>query len=203
MTREEIIAANPIVDFVRSRGHELKPAGQNFVTNACPQTQHKRGHRPVMIYPKTQSWSCHDCKVGGSVIDWLAKEKGISGADALRDLAGGHNGSKPSAKVVKTYDYTDVSGHLLYQVCRYVPKDFKQRCPDGRGGWVWNTKGVEKVLFRLPEITKTSRTACPYSSARAKRTCLTWRSADFPRHAIQAARANGRIHIPKLYAVLM
>ena len=34
MTREEIIAANPIVDFVRSRGHELKPAGENFVTNA-------------------------------------------------------------------------------------------------------------------------------------------------------------------------
>ena len=44
MSREEIIAANPIVEFVRSRGHELKPAGQNFVTNALPvTTQHKRG----------------------------------------------------------------------------------------------------------------------------------------------------------------
>ena len=154
LDRHEVLAANPIVDFVRNRGHALMRAGENFVTSGCPAAQHKRGHRPVMIYPKTQSWNCHDCKVGGSVIDWLAKEKGISGADALRELGGGRNGSKPSAKLVKTYDYTDESGQLLYQVCRYVPKDFKQRRPDGRGDWIWNTKGVEKVLFRLPEITQ-------------------------------------------------
>ena len=30
MTREEIINANPIVDLVRSRGHERKPAGQKL-----------------------------------------------------------------------------------------------------------------------------------------------------------------------------
>jgi hypothetical protein len=64
MTRAEIIAANPMVDFVCNRGHELRPAGQNFVTSGCPVTQHRRGHRPVMIYPATQSWSCHDCKKG-------------------------------------------------------------------------------------------------------------------------------------------
>ena len=69
MSREEIMSANPIADFVRSRGHELKTAGENFVTSGCPVTEHKRGHRPVMIYSKTQSWNCHDCKVGGTVID--------------------------------------------------------------------------------------------------------------------------------------
>jgi DNA primase len=102
MTREQIIEANPIVDFVRNRGHELKPAGQNFVTNACPQTQHKRGHRPVMIYPETQSWSCHDCKVGGTVIDWVMHEKNVTAAEAMRELAGGLNGSEPVAGFVKT-----------------------------------------------------------------------------------------------------
>ena len=75
MSRDEIIAANPIANFIRSRGHELKRAGENFVTSGCAVTQHKRGHRPVMIYPQTQSWSCHDCKVGGSVIDWVMREK--------------------------------------------------------------------------------------------------------------------------------
>jgi hypothetical protein len=50
MSREGIIAGNPIADFVRSRGHELRRAGQNFVTGGCPVAQHKRGHRPVMIY---------------------------------------------------------------------------------------------------------------------------------------------------------
>lgn len=137
MNRDELIFTNPIADFVRSRGHELKRAGENFVTSGCPVTHHKRGHRPVMIYPKTQSWSCHDCKIGGTVIDWVAKEKGISGADALHKLAGARNGSEPAASLVKTYDYTDERGQLLYQVCRYDPKDFKQRRPDGRGSWLW------------------------------------------------------------------
>jgi hypothetical protein len=48
MNREEIISANPIVDFVRDRGHELKRAGENFVTSACPVGPHKKqGHTPV------------------------------------------------------------------------------------------------------------------------------------------------------------
>jgi hypothetical protein len=159
MNRDEIIAANPIADFVRSRGHELKRAGENFETSGCPVTQHKRGHRPVMIYPKTQSWNCHDCEVGGTVIDWLANEKGISGADALRDLADGNDGARPAAKIVKTYDYTDESGNLLYQTCRYQPKDFRQRRPDGKGGWIWNLDGIGRVLYRLPEVLK-AQTVC-------------------------------------------
>jgi hypothetical protein len=55
---------------------------------------------------------------------------------------------------VATYDYTDEAGKLLYQVCRFEPKDFRQRQPDGYGGWVWNLKGVQRVLYRLPEVLK-------------------------------------------------
>jgi hypothetical protein len=106
-----------------------------------------------MIYPKTQSWSCHDCKVGGSVIDWVMRAENISAADALRILAGGRNGS---SEPVATYDYTDERGKLLYQVCRFDPKDFRQRRPDPTAldAWIWNTHGIEKVLFRLAEITQ-------------------------------------------------
>ena len=32
------------------------------------------------------------------------------------------------------------------------PRDFLQRRPDGSGGWDWNLKGVEPVLYRLPEV---------------------------------------------------
>jgi 5S rRNA maturation endonuclease (ribonuclease M5) len=156
MTREEIIAGNSIADFVRSGGHELRRAGQNFVTSGCPVTQHKRGHRPVMIYPETQSWSCHDCKRGGSVIDWLMIEKNINAADAMRILGGGNNSS---SELVATYDYTDESGNLLYQTCRYQPKNFRQRRPDGKGGWIWNLDGVRRVLYCLPEVLK-AQTVC-------------------------------------------
>ena len=51
-----------------------------------------------------------------------------------------------------TYDYCDESGVLLFQVCRYSPKGFRQRRPDGNGGWLWNINGVRRVLYRLPEL---------------------------------------------------
>lgn len=53
---------------------------------------------------------------------------------------------------VACYDYRDESGVLRYQVVRFEPKDFRQRRPDGSGGWVWNLQGVERVLYRLPEL---------------------------------------------------
>jgi hypothetical protein len=56
------------------------------------------------------------------------------------------------AELVATYDYRDESGALLYQVCRFFPKTFKQRCPDGAGGWTWRLNGVRRVLYRLPEL---------------------------------------------------
>ena len=62
------------------------------------------------------------------------------------------NGS--GKQIVAIYDYQDASGKVVFQVVRYSPKNFRQRKPDGKGGWIWNTKGLEKVLFRLPEIKK-------------------------------------------------
>ncbi len=60
----------------------------------------------------------------------------------------------PPGSVVATYHYTDGAGRLLYDVIRYAPKSFKQRRPDGQDGWIWNLRGVERVLYRLPEVLK-------------------------------------------------
>ena len=54
-------------------------------------------------------------------------------------------------KIIDTYDYRDASGSLLYQVVRYEPKDFKQRYPDGAGGWIWK-KHPHQVLYHLREV---------------------------------------------------
>jgi DNA primase len=35
---------------------------------------------------------------------------------------------------------------------RLDPKDFRQRVPDGRTGWSWSMKGVERILYNLPRI---------------------------------------------------
>ena len=51
---------------------------------------------------------------------------------------------------------TDADGVLLFQVCRFDPKDFRQRRPDPDhpGQWIWKMSGVERVLYRLPEVLK-------------------------------------------------
>lgn len=50
------------------------------------------------------------------------------------------------------YDYLDADGILKYQVCRFPPKDFRQRRPDGHGGWIWKMAGVKRLPYRLPEL---------------------------------------------------
>lgn len=58
-----------------------------------------------------------------------------------------------SRAIEATYDYTDAEGVLRYQVVRYRPKAFKQRTPDGRGGWTWKGPGKSELLiYRLPEV---------------------------------------------------
>jgi len=65
------------------------------------------------------------------------------------------SGGKPEISVI--YDYTDEKGETLFQTVRFIPKDFRQRRPDGRGGWEWNLKGVRLVPYRLPDLLKSSQ----------------------------------------------
>lgn len=59
---------------------------------------------------------------------------------------------KDKASIVAVYDYVDAAGALRFQTVRFAPKDFRQRRPDGKGGWAWNLKGVLLVLYRLPSV---------------------------------------------------
>jgi putative DNA primase/helicase len=70
---------------------------------------------------------------------------------SLADLAGPGNGQhKGGPNIVATYDYTDEKGELLYQTVRFDPKDFRQRRPDGVGGWAWNLGHTRRVPYHLP-----------------------------------------------------
>jgi hypothetical protein len=87
---------------------------------------------------------CH----AGCTVEQVVSKLGLTLAD-LFPRTGNDRG-----KIVATYEYPDEHGDLLFQVVRFDPKDFKQRRPDGNGGWVWNLKGVRRVLYRLPQILK-------------------------------------------------
>lgn len=54
--------------------------------------------------------------------------------------------------IVARYPYTSETGQLLYEVVRYSDKSFRQRRPDGQGGWIWSIKDVRRVLYRLPAV---------------------------------------------------
>jgi hypothetical protein len=89
----------------------------------------------------------------GCSVESICSALKITPADLFRD--NGHANS-PARRITATYDYQDRDGKLLFQKVRYDPKDFRQRKPDSTAldGWTWNTRGVQKVLFRLPEILR-------------------------------------------------
>jgi hypothetical protein len=58
------------------------------------------------------------------------------------------------SRVVCAYPYSDEGGTLLYEVVRLEPKSFRQRRPDGNGGWIWKLEGMRRVIYRWPEILR-------------------------------------------------
>lgn len=50
------------------------------------------------------------------------------------------------------YVYRARDGSVRMEVVRFTGKRFRQRRPDGNGGWIWNLRGVERVLYRLDEL---------------------------------------------------
>jgi putative DNA primase/helicase len=115
---------------------------------------------------KAGTWFDHEANQGGGVVDlvrrelrlglgevaeWLHRHVGMAPLpEAPHPLAGRR---KPSmGRIVATYDYHAANGALAFQVVRFDPKDFRQRRPDGAGGWSWSVKGLDLVPYRLPAL---------------------------------------------------
>jgi uncharacterized protein (DUF927 family) len=78
-------------------------------------------------------------------------------------LVGRAEGSERNPAV--HYPYTDADGKLLFEVVRHVgprgEKTFRQRRPDGEGGWTWNLNGVQRVPYRLADVLKAETVYLP------------------------------------------
>jgi hypothetical protein len=107
------------------------------------------------------------CGVGGNWWKFVGFIAGVNSEDkaaisgwlrehGLTDGTGSASGLN-ALQHVETYPYVDEEGRLLYEVVRLIPKGFRQRRPDGNGGWVWNMQSIRRVLFRLPEVRKATR----------------------------------------------
>jgi hypothetical protein len=129
----------------------------------------------------------HEHKQGGGVLDLIRHVKGeaIDPVEWMRcegflSRRAATNGSHKSAAEVEpetkretevTFDYTDESGQLLFQVVRFVfrkpdgllaltpqgkpKKTFRQRRRDPKTNvWIWDVEGVRLVPYRLPDLIK-------------------------------------------------
>ena len=125
---------------VLSHFSNVRRSGDGWVAR-CP--AHEDKNPSLAIHERDGKVLVH-CHAGCATENVLAAV-GLTMADLFA-------GSAPEPRIVATYPYTDEADSLLFEVVRYEPKSFRQRRPDGRGGWVWNLDGVRRVLYRLPEV---------------------------------------------------
>jgi hypothetical protein len=80
--------------------------------------------------------------------------RGKLGMPAFKPNKGnGADRPKPQPRIIASYDYTDTGRDVSYQVVKYDPKGFRQRQPDGNGGWLWKSSD-RRTLYRLPDLKK-------------------------------------------------
>ena len=131
-------------DILREFGLRPRSTAPGRYYTTCPQCSAKRtrSHQNnkvlgITIDDKGVAFGCNHCgHTGGAYYNGKANGK-ANGQDQFE----------------ATYDYVDENEILLFQVCRKPNKGgFPQRHLNGKGNWVWGTKGIRKVLYRLPEL---------------------------------------------------
>lgn len=152
MSREQIIASNPLNVVIESYGIMLHKKGSE-IAGLCP--FHPDKSPSLRVNVQKQTWFCDPCQKGGSVIDFVAMKDGISVGDAMRKLSKETSPLPPTKnKEVCRYEYKDEKGDILYKVVRYEPKTFRQCHAGADGKAVWNMEGVRRVLYNLPQVIK-------------------------------------------------
>jgi putative DNA primase/helicase len=145
--------------FLEDRGHEITRSG-NTVYIHCVNPNHPDRNPSMAVYPAEAKAYCFGCGMSADVFD-LAP--GNDFAERLRFVAEWAGtpapGSSRTARrrrgpMAAFYDYPDANGRLVFQVVRHRdPKAFRQRQPDGSGGWVDSLAGIDWFpLFDLPAL---------------------------------------------------
>lgn len=112
----------------------------------------------VLLTCRSQKCELDDiCQALGLRVGELFPDRSQAGQKCPRDIdlppAAGRTPRRATyGEVAATYDYCDRDGGLVFQVVRHAEKRFRQRRPDGRGGWANNVNGVTRVPYRLPDL---------------------------------------------------
>jgi hypothetical protein len=172
------IMNNTEIDFVSLMepvAHRLLGAPNKALSGAKDLRYGTKGSLSINLAKGT--WYDHEAGNGGGCLDFVARETGLQDADAVQWLRQEglltnnassqrlNDGSTQRAarlhplsdfKLVAKFDYVAVDSTQLFQVLRFERPDgtktFRQRHRDAKGSWVNNVDGVERVLYRLPDV---------------------------------------------------
>jgi len=192
---------------VARRCRDLKRVGSEW---KCLSPFNQEKTPSFTVNDHKQLWKDFSSGKGGDIFKFEMEMTGATFMQAVEDLAAlasmtipgkgpapranGQSGaampSKAGWKIVATFDYKDVDGALLYQVCRQEwtdggkqKKSFLQRrhVPGDGGGWVWGldadtyVKGKSGDWYDELALTGTSSAlARPRRSASPSRPAPTW-----------------------------
>jgi hypothetical protein len=131
----------------------------------CPGHEDNMPSLEIFIKPDRVLLHCF----AGCKVDDILRKIGLKWSDLFARKEGEMKGNAAKTRLEAVYDYRGLDGKLLYQSLKYRNEDgskrFVMRQPDGGGGWVNNLNGIDRVLFRLPELQlmlqqTTSRIVC-------------------------------------------
>jgi len=131
---------------ILARLHGVRKTGENQWQARCP--AHDDKHASLSVSTGADGRVLLHCHAGCGAMQ-------VCGAMGVRigALFPPRDESKaPTGQIVAEYNYCDADGKLTFQVVRMEPKDFRQRRPDGKGGWTWNLGDTPRVLYRLPQL---------------------------------------------------
>jgi hypothetical protein len=135
------IKSRDLKKYLENKGFEFR---KNMTL--CP--FHKDSNPSLAVNNKNGSyvWYCHSCEEGGSVIDFVMKQEGISKGDAIKKLKEYYHIENEKPKIVKKYPYKR-DGKTQYVINRFSPKDFRA---DRK------MTGIERIPYHYDDVIKAS-----------------------------------------------
>jgi hypothetical protein len=100
----------------------------------CP--NHPDHNPSLSISEKVKLYHCFSCGWSGKLFE----------GDSIQQ----------SKKILACYRYEDEDGKLLYEILRYEGKRFRVRRRGYSGKWIYNLNGITPVLYKLPQLIKSS-----------------------------------------------
>jgi len=138
------VTPEEVVDVLEQRELRPKRTGPGKWESRCP--AHDDRQPSLSISLGAGDRVLLHCHAGCPVEDVLAS-LGLTTADLFAS-ANGDGASLPGEE----YVYVDERGAPVMKVVRRPGKKFAQARPDGSGSWVWNLRGVKRVVYRLPKV---------------------------------------------------